>query len=258
MRVALLALSPVDPLTVARVEGRPRVGAILVAAVLGFLGGQVAAMALTIIAVQLTHFPGGLTALGRATSPPWWANALGLLGLWSGFGAAIYFASTQGNLRPLAHQWRLRPSDVGFVALGVACQVVVDLAYRPLHLHDLNRPTNHLFNSAHGPTFVLLVVMTVVFAPVMEEWLFRGVIFRAVSEGSNRPGRRAVVSGVLVSAGLFALAHAEVVQFAGLAFLGVVLAVVMQRTRRLTPSIVTHVSFNAVAVIALISQRAGH
>jgi membrane protease YdiL (CAAX protease family) len=43
-----------------------------------------------------------------------------------------------------------------------------------------------------------------------------------------------------------------------LALFGVVLAVVFHRTRRLAPSIVTHVSFNAVAMVGLIIQRSGH
>jgi hypothetical protein len=30
------------------------------------------------------------------------------------------------------------------------------------------------------------------------------------------------------------------------------------RTKRLVPSIVTHISFNGVAIIALINQRSGH
>ena len=47
-------------------------------------------------------------------------------------------------------------------------------------------------------------------------------------------------------------------QFAGLAFLGIVLAVLVLRTRRLVPSVVTHMSFNGVAIAVLIAQRAGH
>jgi membrane protease YdiL (CAAX protease family) len=70
--------------------------------------------------------------------------------------------------------------------------------------------------------------------------------------------RRAVAFGVVVSACLFGLAHGEAVQFVGLALFGVVLAVLVQRTKRLVPSFVTHVSFNAVALVALMAQRAGH
>jgi len=46
--------------------------------------------------------------------------------------------------------------------------------------------------------------------------------------------------------------------FAGLFALGVVLALLVQRTRRLVPSFVTHASFNATALATVIHQRAGH
>ena len=243
-------------LSTASSDQTPKVGAIVIAAFLGYLGGQIAATVLTIVGVHLSGYPGGLSALGRALAPPWWANALGLVGLWCGFGAAIYYAYVHGHLRTTPGQWRPRVSDLGYVALGVACQLVVDLAYRPFHPPSLDRPVHHLFAAAHGAGFVLLIVMTVVLAPVMEEWLFRGVIYRGVAQGGA--GRGSVVRAVALSAVLFALAHAELVQFVGLAFLGVVLAVLVARSGRLVPSIVTHVSFNAVAVLALLAQRSGH
>ncbi len=243
----------------AETGARPRVLAILVAGLLGFLAGQVVATSLDALTARVTHFPGGLRALSNTASPPWWANVLGLAGLWIGFAATIYYAYAHGNLRNLPDQWRPRPSDVLYVALGVVCQLLVDLTYRPFHLKNLNGPVNHLFGAAHGVTFVLLIVMTMFLAPMMEEWFFRGVIFRALSEGGHRGGSRgAVVGAVTLSAVLFALAHGEPLQFAGLAFVGVVLAVLVYRTKRLIPSIVTHVSFNGVAIAALISQRNGH
>ena len=200
-----------------------------------------------------------MSALSHASSPPWWANALGLAGLWVGFAATIYYASAHGNLHNLPAQWRARPSDVLYVVPGVACQLLVDLAYRPFHFKHLSGPVTHLFGAAHGVTFALLIVMTMFLAPIMEEWFFRGVLFRSLSEGAARADSRATVVGaVLLSAVLFALAHGEPLQFAGLAFVGVVLAVLVQRTKRLIPSIVTHISFNGVAIAAIVSQRNGH
>lgn len=238
---------------------RPRVLAIVLAAFIGFLAGQLLGALFDLLAVTITNYPGGLTALGNATSPPWWANAVGLAGLWIGFGGAIYYAYIYGNLNSLPEQWRSRPTDVMYVVLGVACQFMVDLAYIPFDVKHLNRPVNHLFDATHGTTFVLLIVMTMVLAPIMEEWLFRGVLFRALSEGGGRGGSRAmVITGALVSAALFAGAHGEPVQFAGLFFLGVILATLVWRTKRLVPSIITHMSFNGVAIAALISQRSGH
>jgi hypothetical protein len=226
---------------------------------IGFLAGQILGALFELIGASLAHYPGGLSALAKVSSPPWWANALGLLGLWVGFGGAIYYAYTYGNLRALPSQWRVRASDVLYVALGVGCQFLVDALYGPFHVRHLNGPVNHLFGSVFGASFVLLIVMTVVLAPIMEEWLFRGVVFRALSEGGRWGGSRTgVVVGVVASAALFALAHAEVVQFAGLFLLGLVLATLLWRTKRLVPSIVTHMSFNGVAIAALISQRSGH
>jgi len=242
----------------AALEG-PRTVSILIAGFVGFLGGQVVATGLDALAVRLTNYPGGFNALAHAATPPWWANVLGLAGLWVGFAAAIYYAYAHGNLRSLPHQWRLRASDVAYVALGVGCQLLVDLAYLPFHLKELNKPVTHLFGAAHGLTFVVLTLMTLVLAPVMEEWFFRGVLFRAMSERHARAGSRGVVVlAVVVSALLFALAHGEPLQFAGLAFLGVVLALLVHRTQRLVPSVITHISFNGVAIVTLIAQRTGH
>lgn len=224
----------------------------------GFLAGQVLGALFELIGASLAHYPGGLSALANAGSPPWWANALGLLGLWTGFGLAIYYAYAYGNLRELPTQWRVRPSDVFYAALGVACQFVVDVLYSPFHVRHLNAPVNHLFGSVFGASFVLLIVMTVFLAPIMEEWLFRGVLFRALSEGGRATSRVNLIVGVVVSAALFALAHGEPLQFAGLFLLGLVLATLVWRTKRLVPSIVTHMSFNGVAIAALVSQRSGH
>lgn len=231
----------------------------MVASFIGFLAGQILAIVGDVVGVAVTHYPGGLTALGKASFPPWWSNALGLGGLWIGFGAAIYFAYHEGHLRALPNQWRPRWSDLSFVVVGVACQLGIDVLYAPFHLKSLNKPVHHLFNAAHGPGFVLIAFMTTLLAPLFEEWLFRGVLFRAIAEGTRGiANRTAVVLGVIGSAALFGLAHGEPLQFVGLFLFGVVLALLVWRTKRLVPSFVTHVSFNAVALAAVISQRAGH
>lgn len=236
-----------------------RVGAILIASFIGFLAGQLVAVALETLGAIAFHLRGGVGAVGALSAPPWWANALGLAGLWVGFVGAIAYAYGPGGLRPLPRQWRLRVSDVAYVALGVAAQFAVDLAYRPFHLRHLERPVHHLFDGSRGITFLVVGGMTTLLAPLFEEWLFRGVLFRALDEGDSAiaPRRRRVVA-VVLSATFFAAAHGEATQFVGLFALGVLLAYLVARTRRLTPSILTHVSFNAVALVGVVAQRAGH
>jgi len=124
----------VDSLIDAETVERPRVWAIVVAAFVGFLAGQILGSLFQLVGVSLAHYPGGLSALANAGSPPWWANVLGLLGLWTGFAGAIYYAYAYGNLRSLPHQWQVRPSDLIYVAVGVRLSV-----HRRRRLHSLSR-----------------------------------------------------------------------------------------------------------------------
>ena len=226
---------------------------------MGFLVGQLVASTLEALGASLAHFPGGLSALAKLDVPPWWANALGLVGLWIGFSVAILYAYGPGELKVLPAQWHLRPSDVVYVGLGPLLQLAVDMLYRPFHLRNLDKPVHHLFNGARGWSFVLIGVMTTLFAPFFEEWFFRGVIYRALRDGlDTRRTRSAEIIAVVGSALLFAAAHGEPAQFVGLFGFGVVLALLVARTKRLTPSILTHVSFNAAALVAVIVQRSGH
>src|SRR5664280_2113577 len=176
----------------------------------GFILGQVVASVLDAVVVSAVHFPGGMTALSKLNDPPWWSNVVGLAGLWMGFAIAIYIARHRGGLEPLSDAWRARRFDVFYLGLGVLCQVVVGLAYAPFHFKNMNKPVNHLFGSSHGATFVLLALMTVVGAPLFEELLFRGVIFRALLAGfAARGSRSGAAAAVGLSALIFAVAHAE-------------------------------------------------
>ena len=47
-------------------------------------------------------------------------------------------------------------------------------------------------------------------------------------------------------------------EFAGLFALGIVLAIVAYRTKRLVPSYLTHAAFNATAFVMVIHLRSGH
>ncbi|MGC8498186.1 MAG: CPBP family intramembrane glutamic endopeptidase [Acidimicrobiales bacterium] len=233
-----------------------RPGVVVVWAAGGFVLGQAVATVLVGLAAGVAGYPGGLTALAHAVRNPWWASAASLVGLWCGFAAAIVAARRVGGLQPWPHQWRPRAADAWYLVVGVVAQFAVILAYRPFHVRHLGRPATRLFGATSGASFVLLALLTTVGAPLIEEWFFRGVLLRGLRGLLGRlRGRVAATLAVVLSAVAFALAHGEPTQFAGLAALGVVLAVLALRTRRLVPSALTHLSFNAVAVGALVAQR---
>ncbi len=66
-----------------------------------------------------------------------------------------------------------------------------------------------------------------------------------------------VVTAVVLDGLLFGLAHGELVQLAGLAFFGIVLAAVSYRTGRLGMNMVAHATFNLVAIVAILGNGSG-
>jgi hypothetical protein len=96
---------------------------------------------------------------------------------------------------------------------------------------------------------VILLLLLAAGAPMVEELFFRGLVLRSLL------GRTPVPVALVGSALLFALAHFEAAQFAGLAAFGVVLAVLAWRTGRLTPGIGAHAAFNTVAVLSVVHLR---
>ena len=67
----------------------------------------------------------------------------------------------------------------------------------------------------------------------------------------------AIVAAVVVDGVLFGLAHWELYQFAGLAAFGMLLAAISYKTGRLGMNMVTHASFNLLAVLAVFATSGG-
>jgi membrane protease YdiL (CAAX protease family) len=185
---------------------------------------------------------------------PLWFTLAKMAGIWSAalavsVAAERYVPGIVGALRP---RWR----DLWFLALGAAAQVLINLAYRPFHPRHLDGPTRALFLHLSTGGVVVLGVGVLVGAPLAEELLFRGLLVTALRRAL--PTARWTVPVILVSSGLlFALAHGEWLQLPGLAALGVLLAGVYLRESRVLPCILTHAGFNAVALVGVLTLRAG-
>jgi membrane protease YdiL (CAAX protease family) len=87
-------------------------------------------------------------------------------------------------------------------------------------------------------------IMAVGFAPFAEEYLFRGLLFRALDREWG--GWRAVIG----SAAFFAIYHAPLA-WLPVACLGLVNALLFKKSGRLAPAVVLHMVYNAVVVWAM-------
>ncbi|WP_404431372.1 CPBP family intramembrane metalloprotease [Microbacterium lacus] len=117
-------------------------------------------------------------------------------------------------------------------------------------------PNGWLFND---------VIATVLIAPVIEEFFFRGVILVALYTLLRRPVGKIVAAAVaaVASTGIFVLVHAlggalAVDQVISLTVVGLVCASLVLLTGRIWPAVLAHVVYNGTyVVLALIGTYAG-
>jgi len=106
-----------------------------------------------------------------------------------------------------------------------------------------------LYASQGGATYVIYLVLMCLIAPVLEEALFRGFIYA---------GLRTVLHPILAvsaSAALFGAYHLGLgpAGMAAIALVGVLLAVLYERTGVLWPSVLTHALHNLLAFLVVIA-----
>ncbi|MEZ5276480.1 MAG: CPBP family intramembrane glutamic endopeptidase [Opitutaceae bacterium] len=120
-----------------------------------------------------------------------------------------------------------------------------------LGLSTAPQPLVGIFQEADEPGYLIaLAFLAVVVAPINEELLFRGGIFRFLK--SRFPTSLAMI----VSSVLFALLHLNWFSFLPLFTLGCFLSLVTLKTGSLKPAILMHALFNLNSVLAILASPA--
>ncbi len=235
-------------------------------ALIGFAVGEIVAYLFVSIAAALAGEGGQIQKIADLSAPPEWYVGVSLVGLWVGFLSGPWIASkVRGTGHLIADLGvRFRPVDAAGLLIGVGSQYAIDYAYAPFITNSakFGAPTTRLTGASHGWGFLAIAVLTVVGAPFFEELFFRGLLFKGLARvlcpvevGPSTRRVVGVVAAVVLDGLLFGLAHAEWEQFAGLAAFGMILAFVSYRTGRLGMNMVSHASFNLVAVVAVAYSR---
>jgi membrane protease YdiL (CAAX protease family) len=189
------------------------------------------------------------------TAPLLLGAVVGQYGAWL---AWIYAASRKGfgSLR----------ADFGFVVdivrdwpmvpLGLGLEIAAGIALAPIsHFvkHTPQRVVQDL-DTAHGAKLAVLSVTALLFAPVVEELFFRGLLLRSLQRRMSAP------AAVAISALAFGLAHVifdfgSGVVLPALVALGMLSGYFAVRTGNLSRSILLHMGFNLLAVLAVLTHR---
>lgn len=94
-----------------------------------------------------------------------------------------------------------------------------------------------------------MVFAAVIVAPIAEEVIFRGYLYPVVKCFSEK-----WFAG-LFTAMLFGVAHVNLMGFPMLVLIGLVLAILYEKTGSLWPSILCHMAFNGMTVVVIFSSR---
>ncbi len=177
-----------------------------------------------------------------------------VLCLWVPFVVALGVLSSRrgsGSIRD-DYRVRFRPIDLVGLPIGVVGQfVLVPLLYWPLRslFPDAFDPAKveeratDLWNRADGWWIVALIVVVAVGAPLVEEFVYRGVILQSLE------GRLNDTIALVVSAAFFGAIHLQPVEFPGLFLIGLVFGLCWQRTGRIACPILAHLAFNASGLL---------
>jgi len=109
----------------------------------------------------------------------------------------------------------------------------------------LLQPSAEALYYADGPAWLVGVAVVVGIVPVAEEVLFRGLVYRTLAQRYRLP------IAVGFSAVFFAFAHMQSAYFLPLTVIGAALALVYERTGRLTASIFLHGAINLWTVLMI-------
>jgi membrane protease YdiL (CAAX protease family) len=169
--------------------------------------------------------------------------------------AALAFASRRKGLKKALRYLFLSPKKdqlLSLVGLGglalLSCAIVtgvVSVLLLQVGLLDGEPVAKKIVGL---PLPILLLAFTL--APVAEEMLFRGFLFRKVSEAARSP-----IAGALVSTAIFAALHIAYGSIAEIAIafsVGLVLCAYTQHTRSLVPAIVAHIAFNLLSIMFIL------
>jgi hypothetical protein len=169
-----------------------------------------------------------------------------------GFIAAAVFFAQLGGRRVAAWQFGLRPTRIGralgpFVAVAVSFIVFLELW--SLGVHTTKEKLLETLGT-HQSTLLLALTaaLTCVIAPVCEEFLFRGFIFRALRNW------RGTFPAALITGVLFGAVHAGSAPASDLVPLGVfgfLLCLLYRYSGSLYPCIALHSINNSIAFAAL-------
>lgn len=214
-------------------------------------------------AVFLTETRNGKVELRSGVAP----LLLQFVPLWGVLLGGLWWSQKRRGVIASERKVSILPNDLLWVFVGIAAQFVGALIYLPFNVskEDLSGPANDLFDrfDGLGLGFFALAICVGIFAPIVEELFYRGLVMRSIQRAfrSKVPASTETVSiavSSILGAIWFGAIHFQPLQFPALALVGLICGLAMFRTGRIAPAIFVHMGFNLTTVVSLGFQIRGN
>ena len=132
-------------------------------------------------------------------------------------------------------------------ALGLLCNLILTLAENAFLMHLPATWQGHLSNASQealfGSRFVMQIIGIGMIVPIMEEVLFRGLVYNRLTGYTRK------VWALLGGAAIFALYHGNVIQILFAFPMGILLILLYQKKQNLAAPIIFHMAVNISSIL---------
>ena len=125
------------------------------------------------------------------------------------------------------------------ICISVACNNLISMT----PLVELSEGFKEANAGFYGGTLVAELISSAIATPLLEELVFRGIVFGRLKSMLPKP------AAILLSAVCFAIMHFNIVQFLYALLIGIVLSLLVEKAEGLYVAVVGHVAANALAVV---------
>lgn len=129
------------------------------------------------------------------------------------------------------------------VAVAACCGIGLNNLLSMSPLVEISAGFAQANEDFYGGAFVFQIIGSAILTPILEEMVYRGVIFARLRRDMG------MLPAVLLSALLFGIMHFNIVQFIYAFVLGVMLALFMEKCGNFFATVLGHVTVNLISVI---------
>lgn len=133
--------------------------------------------------------------------------------------------------------------------INVVCSLVVMLIEMAFNKSGISVPdVDFSFSKNNASTIIIYFLATIVIAPIIEEFIFRGLILKLLKPYG-------LWFSVIITSMMFAIMHGNIPQGIGAFFIGMILAIVTIKTGSVVPAIFLHAMNNLIPFIGTVLKN---